>query len=137
MREIKFRARHKETGKWYYGSSLITDINQGDEYTLTLSLFWLQIEKGWLDPETVGQYTGHNDKNGVEIYEGDIVSFGEWSNQKSHPGLCLHKVVWNEEDACFSTYEARETMTYGLDPFSEVIGNIYENPELLEVTTTK
>ena len=58
MREIKFRARHKETGEWYYGSSLITDINQGDEHTLTLSLFWLQVEKGWLNAGTVGQYIG-------------------------------------------------------------------------------
>ena len=130
MREIKFRAWHKETGEWYYGSSLITDINQGDGHCLTLSLFWLKVEKGWLDIKTVGQYTGLKDKNGREIYEGDVVEYYErWSDDLEK---CV--VEWDEDLAGFSPfceYDA-DCDVYVDESTVNVIGNIHENPKLLE-----
>ena len=83
-------------------------------------------DTGWV----LMQYTGLKDKNGREIYERDILSFGK----RSHTKLpCLYKVYWNDDNASFDIWDLRHN-TWGGQVAScgEVIGNIYENPELLE-----
>lgn len=77
------------------------------------------------------RFTGLLDKNGKEIYEGDIVCYGPWSDGE---GFCRHIVEWNIKDAAFGTYEPRREKEHfpNIDErVCEVIGNIYENPELL------
>jgi len=118
MREIKFRGRDKHYDgtwePWMYGS-------------LDLSDLWPAIiENGpplSVQRETVGQYTGLKDKNGVEIYEGDVVSCNTFRGV----------VKYNSYTASFQAVSAGWwpiSLEYDKhDPF-EVIGNIFDNPEL-------
>lgn len=88
-----------------------------------------------VDPETVCQYTGLNDKNGRKIFEGDIVDCRERGTAFLH---C--KVLWNEENARFDVVNKDCGFPmcidgYGSDIFIsgsdyEIIGNIFDNPEL-------
>lgn len=110
-RELKFRAEHG--GEFVYG--LISYDEDGDVILTT--------ELGWtfdIDEETVGQYTGLKDRNGVEIYEGDILKCGDGY---------LWEVKWNDVNCGFLA-EGEDVSTLAFD--SEVISNIYQNPELLK-----
>jgi len=130
MREIKFRGKRLVNDEWVYG-------------------FLIQYENGWficnfigdayqykVDPSTVGQYTGLKDKNGKEIYEGDICfveiydNFGTISKDE-----CFYaKVVWMNNGFHLVDVNGKiwtEWMTDYNDSL-EVVGNIYDNPELLK-----
>lgn len=80
-------------------------------------------------PQTVGQYTGLTDKNGKKIFEGDIVKFSHPAFNKSRIGVISYEmneagfVLRYKGDYCWIAY---------IDEFYEVIGNVYDNPELLE-----
>ncbi len=123
MREIKFRGKRLDNGEWVYG-------------------FLIQYENGWficnfigdayqyeVDPSTVGQFTGLKDKNGKEIYVGDLVAVADYANWEG-----LYKIIWDEKNLMYMLEDAfgdREKLC----EFEEYLvkGNIYENPELLEV----
>lgn len=131
MREIKFRGKCKRNNEWIYGLVGYCNFNRGVERAIIQ-----KTDLGSIIPErtvdnTISQYTGLHDKNGKEIYEGDIV-YG-W--------LC-----YTEEDMAYIEYQ-EETMSFVTIPAFEkwsgryfelcdgndveVIGNIYDNPELL------
>jgi len=79
-----------------------------------------------VEPETVGQFTGLLDMNGKKIFEGDIFSLGD-------PNI-LYIVQWH--DTGFSGKQIRSTSYVGLSYWRdriEIVGNIHDNPELLEV----
>jgi len=128
MREIKFRGQ-LISGEWVYGNlNIVSLTRQHGEVT---------IEKGHyisnsadcpfayqIRPETVGQYTGLEDKKGNEIYEGDIIEYEEIeSDGRRYPNKDRRKILWR--DCGFNMCELKIE-------FWKVIGNIYENPELLE-----
>lgn len=124
-REIKFRGRHKISGKWYYG------------YLFKRKNAWIITSNGFteyvVDSNTVGEYTGLKDKNGKEIYKGDAVEFyGDYCIQEQF-GLRKAMVKWDNDDLCFYLDSDADRMTFDQNKDGlEVIGNIYENPNLLE-----
>lgn len=77
-------------------------------------------------PDTIGQFTGLTDKNGVKIFEGDIVRYGQRGKVEYNSGSAQFTLNFTN-----STYEGFDKI-----PFCdcEVLGNIYDTPELLEVS---
>lgn len=122
MREIKFRGYCEKDSEWRYGF-YITDGKTHEILTLMNcgSMYASQV-----DPESVGQYTGLNDKNEVEIYERDIVGGVLYKDYSEHKG----KVQYDYNGYRIVTKD--KSLELCLTEKLEVIGNIYENPELLE-----
>lgn len=123
MREIKFRGKGKKDGKWYFGNLYDID-TYGRTHICTINGGCLDI-----DHETVGQFTGLYDCDGKEIYEGDILRFGN-----SKCGMC--EVKWDESIAafciCFYFKDEIGSRPLGGGVEFAIIGNIHDNPELLK-----
>lgn len=159
MREILFRGKRTDNGEWVYGYPLIDNADRGlkadgkcvcpHDGSEAGMYVWEDNfhEYDWFDvrADTIGQYTGLTDKNGVKIFEGDIVSLYFWD------GVTSEAVVkfgfhqnWNREDnqnyGWYLEWILKENDD-GLDTKSNiaewkdeisVIGNIHDNPDLLE-----
>ena len=87
------------------------------------------------DESTICQCTGLVDKNGKLIWENDIV--GYWDTYSTENGLaeadCIGKVIWDDETISFQVTERLSAESYEVLDECSVIGNIFDNPELLEV----
>ena len=125
MREILFRGKRID-GLWVGGHGITVDESEtrilsdlGDSYGLT----WCRVY-----PETVGQFTGLIDKNGKKIFEGDIVRcVRTMCDGKEMVGHIIFR------DCCFCVKEGKSINQPAMDLCDdfEVIGNIHDNPDLL------
>ena len=118
MREILFRGKRTKNGQWVTG------------------LLWHHVDKAsliysdelddkvWVNPQTVGQFTGLTDKNGKRIFEGDIIKLDDEEIR-----------VIRYDDKCAGYYFNGDSCGLCVSRENErmVIGNIHDNPELLEV----
>ena len=122
MREIKFKGVDIADDKWIYGSL----VKVGEDYHILGGGETEAHEYNIVDEESIGQYTGLKDKNGKEIYEGDILE----SDDKD-----AMYVRWDEQSVEFylmgPNNEAAVLNVWHVDD-TEVIGNIFENKELLD-----
>jgi len=133
----QYRGRIKDSTVWVYG--YYTKSPQG------IARIWSPNTKDngesylydyVVDPETVGQYTGLKDKNGKEIYEGDIIQTQtmHYNGSGQFIGMTdrIASVVFhNGRFALRMESGAMPDLSFGLS-FHEIIGNIYDNPELLK-----
>ena len=134
MREILFRAKRADNGEWVEGYFAIGKwyLDEKEMYAiLPIDLcFYPHCEiNEWIeiDPETVCQYTGLKDKNGKRIWENDIVS--GYFNHKKITGFIKY--------GSNAVYYIEREGSYGIhldnsEDWLEVIGNIFDNPELLK-----
>lgn len=154
-REILFRGKRLNNGEWVYGylarfrnfaNEVYTSIIQINDYeTQECSI----QDNTCVIPETVGQYTGLTDKNGKKIFEGDIVRYGkgiyEWNKKDwefevgiiefKDGAFIINDIYSNDgynELSCLY-HEINCSGKYDSGTLLEVIGNIHDNPELLEV----
>ena len=129
MREIKFRGKNIETGEWLYGN-LQVPAKKGVPYCM-----WdkekFQCE---VDPETIGEFTSLKDRNGNDIYEGDIIAF----NWKSCDGVDITDLLevrfvrgvfaflWDGD------LDHEANIVSPTHEWAVIIGNIHDNPELIK-----
>lgn len=145
MREILFRGQTRRYGEkvrlngekiksnWVYGG-IFPQNGEGD-----FAIIYQQkptIKKYPVYADTVGQYTGFTDKNGAKIFEGDILAFDNMDGSKG-----IYEVFWDGNNGKFAIAESgNRNYVDNFELFERnecfkwftVIGNIYDNPELLK-----
>ena len=142
-----FRGKRIDNGEWVQGNLVWSD-DTDDDYkaviipTTNSNMFTRGGARGdlgfenWcrVDPSTICQRTGLKDKTGKLIWENDVVGFWDtYSTENGHAEMdCIGKVVWDDETISFQVTNRLYAESYEVLDECSVIGNIFDNPELLE-----
>lgn len=144
-----FKAKRFDNGEWVQGN-LIQSCDAIDGWETIIipiknsNMFTKHIKRGYgnlgfenwyrVDPSTICQCTGLKDKNGKLIWENDIVAY--WDTYSTESGLaeadCDGQVVWEDETMSFQVTNRLSAESYEVLDECSVIGNIFDNPKLLE-----
>ena len=140
MREILFRGKRIDNGKWVEGNLFVSDTDGRTHILVGTRRFTIEWE---VDQSSVGQYTGLTDKNGERIFEGDILHIYKIADGLGvyyQPPLDYPVNVVVKWDLCAWMWETLcDDKRYITFPEAwchyecEVIGNVHDNPDLLEV----
>lgn len=125
--ENLFRGKRLDNGQWVYGNLLAPAAGEVPAYSIKPGLSGRRIQ---VEPDTVGRYIGVRDSQGVKIYEGDLIA----KARKDRRAEQVFEVWWSE--GCCGFIAGRGVHTRpNLNPATVaaylVVGNIYDNPELL------
>ena len=131
MRDIIFRGKRTDTGEWVYGAPakdshgetvMVESVFECEEYNCR------GANCLYVDENTVGQYTGLTDKNGTKIFEGDIVTLPKYGRGKTKSVVYFKGGKFAVDGSNYAFKDIRPKNIV-------VIGNIYDNPELLRSDT--
>ena len=144
MREILFRGKRTDNGEWIEGFYSAEEYNPyigKIEYIPRIQIIGKCVSLGVI-PETVGQYTGLTDKNGKKIFEGDIVRLTDEHNEIEWTAVVVFgnpngEYNWGWQLKAIGEFDGNKDILLWVDmeesgAYCEVIGNIYDNPELME-----
>ena len=135
MREFLFRGKRIGNGEWIYGY-YVHQYGSYQIYVADTNIGEFEFDQIHIDPETAGQFTGLTDKNGKKIFEGDIVKtdskdtfmvYGKpYVVEFDDEYECGFVMRWKKVEHLFGDI-------WNKSEILEIIGNIHDNPELLEV----
>lgn len=129
MREILFKAKRIDNGEWIIGD--LSHHKTGKIFIKPIN--GSASSSCEVDKDTICQYTGLNDKNGQKIWENDVVAY--WDTYSTENGYaeadCVGKVIWDNETLSFQVTERLSAESYEVLDECSVIGNVFDNPELI------
>ena len=125
-----FKAKRLDNHYWILG---FLSVNKTGKYFIR-PICGSALSSEEVDKNTICQCTGLKDRNGKLIWENDIVAY--WDTYSTENGLaeadCIGKVVWDDETLSFQVTNRLSSESYEVLDECSVIGNIFDNPELLE-----
>lgn len=135
MREILFKAKRLDNGEWVEGFyAIVDDVHYIYSGFLCNGGLYVVAERFEVDVNTLCQYTGSNDRNGDKIWDNDLIECKEFSNGYLIKHF-LSQVEWDDDGTGFAFKDSKHSWAF-MDSLTvyecQVIGNIYDNPELLK-----
>ena len=129
-----FRAKRIDNGEWVEGYYVLIDVYH---YIYTGNLYngglYVVAERFEIDIDTLCPCTGLKDKNGNLVWENDVVAYLDaYSTENGYAEAdCVGKVIWDDETLSFQVTERLSAESYEVLDECSVIGNIFDNPELI------